>query len=138
VELAERWRQGVQVELELEIQHEPPLVLPHDEATQVLRVLGESLQNVARHARARSVRVGLAREGDQVRLSVEDDGCGFDPERDGRGPGGFGLSIMRARASRLGGTLEVRTAPGQGTCLELRWPAHEALWLEAMGGEASS
>ncbi len=130
LEMAHTWQTEHGLALELEVSREPPLVLPRDATENVLRVLGEALQNVARHAQASRVRLRLTREGDQMRLSVEDDGLGFDvtqPAPRGR----FGLSIMRARAHRLGGELHIESAPGQGTRLSLTWPAQEALWLDA-------
>jgi two-component system nitrate/nitrite sensor histidine kinase NarX len=83
---------------------------------QLLRVVQEALTNVRKHAGAMAVRVELReRDGTPV-LSVTDDGAGFDPSRVGPSlTGGFGLRSMRERVELLGGTLDVHTAPGDGT-----------------------
>jgi two-component system NarL family sensor kinase len=95
------------------------------------RIAQEALTNVARHARARRVEVTLAREAGAVRLAIRDDGAGFDPERLGPAAGGadgaghFGLLGMGERARLLGTTLELESAPGAGTRVEVRVPAHD-------------
>jgi signal transduction histidine kinase len=67
----------------------------------------------------------VAAVGDEVRLRVTDDGRGFDP---GAVPDGhLGLAGMRARAERLGGRLEVTSAPGRGTTVEILAPMHATL-----------
>jgi len=90
------------------------------------RTVQECLNNVARHAAgARLVTVRLARtppsgaRRPHVLLTVEDDGCGTDPER---AHGGFGLAGMRERLSALGGALVFESAPGRGTRVEVSVP----------------
>lgn len=87
-----------------------------DEQIVVYRVVQESLSNVARHAGAGHVRVALAREGDATVARVQDDGRGFARPASG----GHGLTGMRERAALAGGSLDVRSAPGHGTTVELR------------------
>ncbi|MFC4455691.1 GAF domain-containing sensor histidine kinase [Deinococcus sonorensis] len=92
---------------------------PSDEAV-VFRILQESLNNVAKHARASMVQVTLT-GGSTVRLRVEDDGEGFDPQAvSGRvsSAGGLGLSQMRERVESRGGHYQVISMPGQGTRVE--------------------
>ncbi|MEU8638203.1 sensor histidine kinase [Amycolatopsis sp. NPDC048633] len=84
----------------------------------LLRGAQEALNNVRRHAAASSVSVRLSVVDDAVRLSVRDDGAGFDPD----GVSGFGLRGMRSRAEQVGGTLSVRSGPS-GTELTLEVPA---------------
>jgi len=111
--------------VELSLLAEAPLFLPPDHLEQVTKVLQEALVNVKNHASAEQISVSLAADDGEIRLAVEDDGRGFDPEvlpRDGREH--FGLSIMRARAARIGGQIDIRSAPGEGTSLVLRWPLH--------------
>jgi signal transduction histidine kinase len=79
----------------------------------------EALHNVARHAGATRVALSLQAEDAGLRLSVEDDGRGFDPAQGARGAG---LESMRRRAAAIGGRLEVRSAPGSGTRVVLDWP----------------
>jgi len=65
----------------------------------------------------------LTRDDGDLVITVADDGAGFDPtDAAARADSHFGLSIMRARAARLGGSLQVRSAPDQGTSVILRWP----------------
>ena len=88
---------------------------------QLLRVVQEALTNVRKHAGASTVRVELKeRDGTPV-LSVIDDGAGFDPSSVGPAlMSGFGLRSMRERVELLGGTLDVQTAPGDGTRIVAR------------------
>lgn len=82
------------------------------------RITQEALTNMRKHAKARRVRVGLWREGGEVRLSVSDDGQGFDSAASplDSGPGErVGLAGMQERAGALGGTLKISSHPGAGT-----------------------
>ena len=86
--------------------------LPTGTEVVLLRVCQEALANVRKHAGARQVRVRLCYAGTAVRLTVTDDGKGFDP---GSTNGGYGLKGMRDRVSQVGGTVEVASVPGRGT-----------------------
>ena len=90
--------------------------LEADQQLVVYRVVQEALSNVARHARASTVRVDARRRAGHVVVQVADDGVGFDP---GRTPAGLGRTGMRERALLAGGRLAVRSAPGEGTVVEL-------------------
>jgi signal transduction histidine kinase len=81
----------------------------------------EALCNVIKHAGARHVDVSLTTERDQVLLSIEDDGAGFDPSVFAQGET-IGLRNMKERTKLLGGTLELESNPGQGTQLTVRLP----------------
>lgn len=87
------------------------------------RIVQEALTNVARHAAAAHCRVTLLRLPDALRVEIEDDGHGFDPEGEPEAPRGFGLIGMRERAVMLGGSLRVLSAPGSGTRLFVELPA---------------
>ena len=92
--------------------------LPAALETALYRVAQEALTNVRKHAPAAGVRVTLRREDGSVSLSVKDWGQGFriDGIANGGGPGErVGLSSMRERVARLGGTFEVNSEPGSGT-----------------------
>lgn len=78
------------------------------------RIAQEALTNVARHARAGHVLVSLARDGRLLRLSVEDDGVGFDVASS-RASGGLGLFGIQERLSLVGGSLHIHSRPGKGT-----------------------
>jgi signal transduction histidine kinase len=85
----------------------------------VYRVVQEALTNVAKHARARRVRVDVARDNGSVDVVVEDDGCGFDPEAC---RAGLGLVGMRERVELTGGRLSVESRAG-ATRVAARLPA---------------
>ncbi|HEY1330822.1 MAG TPA: ATP-binding protein [Actinomycetota bacterium] len=86
----------------------------------VYEVAKEALLNAAHHSRAGSISLRLMRDADQIRLTVEDDGIGF--EQRAAHYGHFGLLIMRERAESVGGTLYVDSAPGEGTIVAARFP----------------
>jgi len=86
----------------------------------LFRIAQEALTNAVRHAQASQVSVSLTFEGDEVGLTVSDDGLGIPPEEAGRGFH-FGLAGMRERARALGTRLEVESAPGRGTTIRVRW-----------------
>jgi signal transduction histidine kinase len=99
--------------------------LPADTELTLYRILQEALKNVEQHARARHVAVRLTQRGAFVRLVINDDGIGFDPgprPAGRRGKGGLGLLSMRERATYVGGALEVKSAPGEGTTVRAQIP----------------
>ena len=99
------------------------LELPPSVQHLLLRIAQESLYNAWKHAQAEHVEVRLARCGGQLELSISDDGVGFDPQHVPRGH--FGLEGIRARAKVLDATLEIASAPGQGTRVMVRLPVPE-------------
>jgi two-component system, NarL family, sensor histidine kinase DevS len=113
---------GRMLGFEPRVSFEGPLdtVLGEAPANHVLATLREALSNVARHASAERVDVDLRILDDRVQLIVRDDGRGLDPEA--ATGAGRGLSNMRARAERHGGTLGIESAPGQGTTLTWSLP----------------
>lgn len=89
------------------------------------RTLQEALTNVARHAKADEVHVRLIDTSDELVLLIEDDGVGFDPGRRRRQADRFptlGLIGASERVTLIGGTLEVKSQPGQGTSLRATFP----------------
>ena len=82
------------------------------------RIATEAVANAVRHAGAGSCRVCLAVAGDDLLVEVVDDGRGIDPAA----APGVGSASMRERAAELGGTLEIVTAPGEGTTVRTRLP----------------
>lgn len=83
----------------------------------LFRIAQEALMNCAKHAQARHVQVTLAGSAEQLRLSVEDDGVGFDPQLLGQSAGGVGQGLlnMHERAAFAGAVLTLKSAPGCGT-----------------------
>ena len=111
-------RHGFQVDLAVD---EASGSLAEPLASQVYRIVQESLTNAGRHAAARSVRVALRTIGREVHLDVEDDGRGLGPE-DLRKKGSFGLVGIRERVYILAGSVEIRGDAGQGTVIHVRLP----------------
>jgi signal transduction histidine kinase len=85
------------------------------------RILQEALSNVVKHSGASQVHVLLEQRGEELYLSVEDNGAGFDVAA--ADSSRFGLRGMRERAESLGGRLEIASQPGSGARLEARLPA---------------
>ena len=88
------------------------------------RIAQEALTNIIRHARARKVKLNLFVVDAGIKMSIEDDGVGFNPEEISRNDGEkhLGLISMRERAEILNGALEVYTAVGKGTKIEVFIP----------------
>ncbi|HEX6523387.1 MAG TPA: histidine kinase [Streptosporangiaceae bacterium] len=95
---------------------------PEVEVT-LLRVAQEALANVAKHAGASHAGVTLSYMEDVVTLDVRDDGSGFRPNGTPLPEGGFGLTTMRQRVTRLAGHLEIESEPGGGTAVSASVPA---------------
>lgn len=105
------WSRQSHIAADVRIRGERPLPLTLEQA--LFRVVQEALANVARHSRATVVEVYLAWAGDEVKLTVADNGQGFNAAvRDGKG---LGLRSMRERVEGLGGRLIVESKPGAGT-----------------------
>lgn len=91
-------------------------------ATAIFRILQESLTNVARHAQASKVAVALLDTGDEIVLSIKDNGKGMDANADKKSGISYGLLGIRERAYALGGELKIESSPGQGTLVEVTIP----------------
>jgi two-component system sensor histidine kinase DegS len=99
-----------------------PRLTPDQELT-AFRVIQEAIQNARKHSRASRVMVSIAQIDQAVFVAVSDNGRGFSPERvTTHLMGGAGLRGMRERATLVGGTLTVDSAPGEGTTIELQIP----------------
>jgi signal transduction histidine kinase len=92
--------------------------LPEAHKTCVYRIVQEALNNSSKHAYAKNARVTVRQERNHLRVSIEDDGKGFDPSR----ARGLGLVGMNERVTQLGGVLRVDSDPGRGTCLRVDLP----------------
>lgn len=90
--------------------------LPQQVENNLLRIAQEAVNNAVRHARARTIYVNLLFDASGVRLSVRDDGRGFDPAGQDGGRGGhFGIVGMRERAEEMGGALVIESEAGRGS-----------------------
>ena len=76
------------------------------------------MRNVVRHANAKNVRIGLQQNGEELLLTIQDDGHGFVPEREK----GLGLLGMEERVTHLHGSFRVESAPGAGTSIRVELP----------------
>jgi signal transduction histidine kinase len=115
-------RAGIQARLLVE----GALELPMAVESELYHIAQEALNNALKHAAASAVVVRLSCQvqpeaasitagcAHLIRLEVCDNGCGFEPDRASE-HGGLGLISLRERAARLGGTIQIRAAPGQGT-----------------------
>jgi signal transduction histidine kinase len=94
---------------------------------QLLRILQEALTNIRKHANARSVQIAFVLKGGWARVTVHDDGRGFDTGMSSTGlEEHVGLRVMRERAEEVGGSLSLQSASGQGTELVVRVPVKGA------------
>jgi signal transduction histidine kinase len=97
--------------------------LPEEHKTCVYRVVQEALHNCVQHAGARNVKVTVRQEYDRLLLSIEDDGKGFDVQRER----GMGLLGIQERVSYLAGRFSVESAAGQGTLMRVMLPLSGAV-----------
>ena len=122
--LVERMQQvhGIPIQL---VDHGGPKPLSQDVAVLCFRAVQELLVNVVKHAHAQKIEVSTGRDRGRIRITVADDGIGFDTSesisRKG-GKGGFGLFSIKERLQLLGGSLKVDSKPGQGTRVTLSAP----------------
>jgi signal transduction histidine kinase len=106
--------------IEVELESDPDVPLDPDETIQLIQLTREAMSNVARHAAASKVTVRVEDRRDVLRLSIIDDGRGFDPAESQR-PGHHGLTNMHARAESLGGSLSI-SSDDMGTRVVFEMP----------------
>lgn len=99
-----------------------PIPADAERALAVYRIAQEALRNAATHSGAREAALIVSGTAGVLRLVVSDPGRGFDSRLRGA-PDGLGLIGMRERAAIAGGTLTVSSRPGEGTTVELSFPA---------------
>ena len=118
--LAAEFQANTMIDLELRLDTSVP-DLPREHAMHVLSITREALSNVVRHSGATRASLELLARGGVLRLTVGDNGVGFDPER-ARTTGHRGLANLHSRAEAAGGTLRIRSEPGAGTRIEAEIP----------------
>ena len=116
---AEQHLEPLGITLSLQTHAWPKTRLPLSVETVLFRVMQEAINNVARHANARHTRIIFEADALGIIARVEDDGEGFEPATP---RAGLGLVGMRERANLIGGRVEVRSAPGGGTQVEICIP----------------
>jgi signal transduction histidine kinase len=122
--LKERIQDAHGLETKLE-DHCEEILLDEDQRAILFRNVRELLLNITKHAQACKVTVSLACEASQFRITVQDDGIGFDLEAVGEEKAdgfGFGLFSIRERMTDLGGSLSIVSAPGKGCKATLMIP----------------
>ncbi|HEX8671295.1 MAG TPA: sensor histidine kinase [Longimicrobium sp.] len=123
--LLHEWSERTGIEADLQSIGVDGERFPHEVETMLYRVTQEGLTNVVKHSRATRVSLVIERRNGNLSVILEDNGDGFDletvlvsPEKTRR----LGLRGMRERVARLGGTLDIESSPGTGTCLFIRAP----------------
>ncbi|MFI6831230.1 sensor histidine kinase [Kribbella sp. NPDC050241] len=111
---------GVDVQVSLDLPDEEVAALPQAQQVVLLRAAQEALANVRKHARATQVLITLGLSDGRVWIEIRDDGSGFAPAAVS---GGFGLAAMRGRVEESGGSVQVESAPGRGTRVQVLMPA---------------
>ena len=104
--------------------------LPEEHKTCVYRIVQEALHNAVQHAAAQSVTVTVAQQNGHLRLSIEDNGKGFQIQ----GGKGMGILGMEERVSHLGGAFAIQSEPGRGTAVQVDLPLAGEV-VEASAGE---
>lgn len=116
--LAEAAAERGKLHLELDLPPKQPALAPDVEQC-IYRVAQEALENVLTHANAQNLSVRMELQGEEVCLTVQDDGLGLDLEQ-AEQVGHYGLAGMRERAELAGGQMEIDSQPGKGMCVRLR------------------
>jgi signal transduction histidine kinase len=122
---------GIRVTVE---EKSTPRRLPGEVETALFRVVQEAITNIARHAAARNVHIAFEFTDESIIVEVEDDGIGFDLVAVTISPDserGLGLMGMRERAELLGGQVDISTAPGYGTQVQIYVPIDQRKVLYA-------
>ncbi len=123
--LSERARhRGIEVDASIDLAYEQGRSrVRHTPELEVAlyRIVQEALSNAAKHGQARRAVVEVQEDASSIHLTVRDDGQGFDPRT--MQTGGFGLLGMRERVQLLDGTLQIESAPGEGTTVRATLPA---------------
>lgn len=114
-QMAERYSVDLELDLDDSVAADP------QQRHALVRITREALSNAVRHGRARRVRIQLVHDEERRRLSVEDDGSGFDVPGALAAGAGYGLTSMRERARALPGVVDLDSVPGQGTVVTVRW-----------------
>jgi signal transduction histidine kinase len=115
-----RTRATVSIKVEGDCQHQEDVTMAFH------RIAQETLYNIGKHAEASRVVIDLGCDPKSTKLTIQDDGRGFDPQAIPAGH--LGISIMRERAEQIGATFQIDSKPGDGTLVVVTWS-------EAGGGD---
>ncbi|WP_054949077.1 HAMP domain-containing sensor histidine kinase [Numidum massiliense] len=95
--------------------------LPKGVEDHLFRILQEALSNALRHAKAKKIEIKLSVVRQNIRLKITDDGVGFSAEENSKASS-YGMMLMRERVAEIGGVLNISSAPGKGTMVEVTVP----------------
>lgn len=134
-ELVKEMRAKVSMDIALDMEED--LQLNKGIENHLFRMLQEAMSNTLRHAKATRMDIALQKRGEAVRLSIKDNGIGFDVMA--KKQTSYGLVSMEERVNELGGSMNVASAPGKGTRIEIRVPimAKERGWEDDGAGAAA-
>ncbi len=117
IETLEQMIQNQDRNIKFEFYHNFDDRLPESIELNIYRIIQEAINNINKHANAKSVFIQLIKHENKVSLTIEDDGDGFDQNDLEFKRGGFGLKSMQSRIMAVGGSLEIESSPGGGTMI---------------------
>lgn len=117
-ELVDEMRAKIAIDISLDMEED--LLLNKGMENHLFRIVQEALSNTLRHAKATKMDIVLQRRGESVRLGIRDNGVGFDPML--KKHASYGMVSMEERVNEIGGSLNIASAPGKGTRIEIRVP----------------
>ncbi len=113
--LAETFERVSELRIRVEVDPIAEEILTGEEARELITISREALSNCVRHARATRIVIALRQIGSRVRLSIRDNGSGFEVEHGSAK--GIGFAQMEDRVRKIGGRLTIQSMPGRGTCI---------------------
>ncbi|MCX5725275.1 MAG: histidine kinase [Nitrospirae bacterium] len=113
--LSQTFERVGELRIRLEIDQEAEEILTGEEARELVTITREALSNCVRHANATRIVIALRKIGSRVRLSIRDNGAGFNVEQEQAK--GIGFAHMEDRVRKIGGRLNIRSTVGRGTCI---------------------
>ncbi len=109
-------------EINAVLKSEEVLNLPSAQRIILFRIVQEAIQNAVKHGRCRNISISIQKEKQSIRITIEDDGSGFDIDKVNRG---MGLSNIQRRAAILNGSASYRTAENKGTAITITIPENK-------------
>jgi NarL family two-component system sensor histidine kinase LiaS len=113
----------VKVPMDIAVDVDSTILFHPSAEDHLFRIAQEALSNTLRHAKATKMAMKLERDGKKAKLSFTDNGVGFDLEE--KKQASYGLLTMEERINELGGNIQVHTAPGEGTAIEMWLPLED-------------
>lgn len=121
VSLCREFRERLGIPVAVSCARAPGAINPHL-ALALFRIAQEALSNIGKHAKATRATLSIRRKGRAIELAVTDNGRGYGTARRAKAGHGMGLGSIRERVQSVGGTMDFRSTPGQGTRLLVRAP----------------